>query len=48
MGDLVVKLKQVEHVLNERKLLSVSRSQPFIVDLFASWSDRENLYMLVR
>ncbi|KAF3216749.1 serine/threonine protein kinase, AGC [Orbilia oligospora] len=43
----VVKLKQVEHVLNERMLLSVSRPQPFIVDLFASWSDRENLYMLL-
>ncbi|KAK6505708.1 serine/threonine protein kinase, AGC [Arthrobotrys musiformis] len=43
----VVKLKQVEHVLNERMLLSVSRPQPFIVDLYASWSDRENLYMLL-
>ncbi|EWC44555.1 hypothetical protein DRE_06727 [Drechslerella stenobrocha 248] len=43
----VVKLKQVEHVLNERMLLSVARPQPFIVDLYASWSDKENLYMLL-
>lgn len=44
----VIKLKQVEHVRNERKTLADVSGHPFITTLIASFSDDQNLYMLVR
>jgi hypothetical protein len=44
----VIKLKQVEHVRNERKTLAAVIGHPFITTLIASFSDEQNLYMLVR
>lgn len=43
----VIKLKQVEHVRNERKTLAAVIGHPFITTLIASFSDEQNLYMLV-
>jgi len=43
----VIKLKQVEHVRNERKTLTVVIDHPFITTLIASFSDDKSLYMLV-
>ena len=43
----VIKLKQVEHVRNERKSLAAVVGHPFITTLVASFSDEQNLYMLV-
>ena len=43
----VIKLKQVEHVRNERKTLAAVVGHPFITTLVASFSDEQNLYMLV-
>lgn len=43
----VIKLKQVEHVRNERKSLAAVAGFPFITNLAASFSDDECLYMLV-
>jgi hypothetical protein len=43
----VIKLKQVEHVRNERKTLTAVIGHPFITTLVASFSDEQNLYMLV-
>ncbi|EPS34849.1 hypothetical protein PDE_09813 [Penicillium oxalicum 114-2] len=45
-GD-VIKLKQVEHVRNERKTLAAVVGHPFITNLVASFSDEQNLYMLL-
>jgi serine/threonine protein kinase len=45
---IVIKLKQVEHVRNERKTLADVSGHPFITTLIASFSDDQNLYMLVR
>ncbi|CEJ02592.1 Putative cAMP-dependent protein kinase 9 [Rhizopus microsporus] len=42
----VVRLKQVEHLLSEKKILSSIRF-PFIVDLFCTFQDDSNLYMLL-
>lgn len=44
----VIKLKQVEHVRNERKTLAAVIGHPFITSLVASFSDEQCLYMLVR
>ncbi|KAJ6072287.1 hypothetical protein N7467_010372 [Penicillium canescens] len=43
----VIKLKQVEHVRNERKALAAVLDYPFITNLVASFSDEKSLYMLV-
>jgi len=43
----VIKLKQVEHVRNERKTLAAVSGHPFVTTLIASFSDAESLYMLV-
>lgn len=45
--ETVIKLKQVEHVRNERKTLAAVIGHPFITTLVASFSDEQNLYMLV-
>ncbi|ORY92103.1 kinase-like domain-containing protein [Syncephalastrum racemosum] len=42
----VVRLKQVEHLLWEKQILASVRF-PFVVDLFCSFQDRTNLYMLL-
>ncbi|KAJ5470349.1 hypothetical protein N7530_007706, partial [Penicillium desertorum] len=42
----VIKLKQVEHVRNERKALAAVVDHPFITTLIASFSDEKCLYML--
>jgi serine/threonine protein kinase len=43
----VIKLKQVEHVRNERKALAAVAGHPFITTLIATFSDEQSLYMLV-
>ncbi|KAJ5104912.1 hypothetical protein NUU61_002259 [Penicillium alfredii] len=43
----VIKLKQVEHVRNERKTLAGVVGHPFITTLVASFSDEQSLYMLL-
>ena len=42
----VVRLKQVEHIKNEKEVLQ-SISHPFLVTLFAVAQDRKSLYMLL-
>mmetsp|Transcript_52570 Transcript_52570/g.128467 ORF Transcript_52570/g.128467 Transcript_52570/m.128467 type:complete len:350 (-) Transcript_52570:50-1099(-) len=42
----VVRLKQVEHVLNERRIL-IGCNHPFVVRLSASFQDPSNLYMVM-
>jgi serine/threonine protein kinase len=43
--DNIVKMKQVEHTLNEKKILG-SIDFPFIVKLHSSFKDNSNLYMV--
>jgi len=43
----VIKLKQVEHVRNERNVLAAVAGHPFITTLIASFSDETSLYMLL-
>jgi protein kinase A len=43
----VIKLKQVEHVRNERNVLAAVAGYPFITRLIASFSDETSLYMLL-
>lgn len=43
----MIKLKQVEHVRNERKTLVAVSGHPFITTLIATFSDAQSLYMLV-
>lgn len=43
----VVKLKQVEHVRNERTVLAAVAGHPFITQLLATFSDAHSLYMLM-
>ena len=43
----VIKLKQVEHVRNERNVLAAVAGHPFITNLLASFSDETSLYMLL-
>jgi len=42
----VVRLKQVEHIRNEKEILSVI-NHPFVVVLFAAFQDDKHLYMLL-
>ncbi len=42
----VVKLKQVKHVVAERNILARIQ-HPFIVDLYATFQDHMNVYMLL-
>ena len=44
----VIKLKQVEHVRNERNVLAAVAGHPFITTMIASFQDYDSLYMLVR
>ncbi|KOS22553.1 Protein kinase DC2 [Escovopsis weberi] len=43
----VIRLKQVDHVRNERAILADVAGHPFITHLFASFSDDCSLYMLL-
>jgi hypothetical protein len=43
----VIKLKQVEHVRNERQTLAAVAGHPFVTTLITSFSDDQCLYMLV-
>ncbi|KAL4872495.1 hypothetical protein BDV12DRAFT_162340 [Aspergillus spectabilis] len=43
----VIKLKQVEHVRNERRTLADVSGHPFITTLIASFSDSQSLYMVL-
>lgn len=43
----VIKLKQVEHVRNERNTLAAVAGHPFITQMLASFSDSHSLYMLL-
>lgn len=43
----VIKLKQVEHVRNERNVLAAVAGHPFITNLLASFADEASLYMLL-
>lgn len=43
---LVIRLKQVEHIRNERNVLAAVAGHPFITTLITSFSDRDTLYML--
>jgi hypothetical protein len=42
----VVKLKQIEHTLNEKSILAVC-DFPFLVNMVSSFKDNSNLYMLL-
>ena len=42
----VVKMKQVEHTNDERKMLQRCR-HPFLVTLWGTWQDSKNLYMVM-
>lgn len=44
--DYIIKLKQVEHVKSEKRLLSAI-NHPFIVNLLAAFQDESRLYMLM-
>ncbi|KAI4170527.1 MAG: hypothetical protein LQ343_004904 [Gyalolechia ehrenbergii] len=43
----VIRLKQVEHIRNERSTLAAVAGHPFITTLITTFSDRESLYMLL-
>ncbi|KAL7913535.1 kinase-like domain-containing protein [Trichoderma velutinum] len=43
----VIKLKQIDHVRNERAILADVAGYPFITNLLGSFSDNESLYMLL-
>jgi protein kinase A len=43
----VIRLKQVEHVRNERNVLAAVAGHPFITTMVASFQDHDSLYMLV-
>jgi protein kinase A len=42
----VVKMKQIEHTNDERKMLSRAR-HPFLITLWGTWQDSRNLYMVM-
>lgn len=42
----VVRLKQVEHVMNEKSILATVRN-PFVVQLYRSFQDGKNLFMIL-
>lgn len=44
---LVVKLKQVDHVNQERAILADVAGHPFITTLITTFADHEHLYMLL-
>lgn len=48
LSFIVIRLKQVEHIKNERNTLSAVAGHPFITTMITSFSDRDCLYMLVR
>ncbi|KAF1999021.1 Pkinase-domain-containing protein [Amniculicola lignicola CBS 123094] len=43
----VIRLKQVEHVRNERNVLAAVAGHPFITTMVASFQDHDSLYMLL-
>ena len=43
----VIKLKQVEHIRNERKTLAAVSGHPFMMSMIESFSDEQCLYLLV-
>lgn len=43
----VIRLKQVEHVRNERNVLAAVAGHPFITTMIASFQDNDTLYMLL-
>jgi len=43
----VIRLKQVEHVRNERNILAAVAGHPFITTMVASFQDTDTLYMLL-
>ncbi|KAL8945080.1 MAG: hypothetical protein Q9216_000064 [Gyalolechia sp. 2 TL-2023] len=43
----VIRLKQVEHIRNERSTLAAVAGHPFITTLITTFSDRDSLYMLL-
>ncbi|KAI4289893.1 MAG: hypothetical protein L6R35_000834 [Caloplaca aegaea] len=43
----VIRLKQVEHIRNERNTLAAVAGHPFITTLITTFSDRDTLYMLL-
>ncbi|KAI4215292.1 MAG: hypothetical protein LQ351_002191 [Letrouitia transgressa] len=43
----VIRLKQVEHIRNERNTLAAVAGHPFITTLITTFSDRDCLYMLL-
>jgi len=43
----VIRLKQVEHVRNERNVLAAVAGHPFITTMVASFQDQDSLYMLL-
>ena len=43
----MIRLKQVEHVRNERNVLAAVAGHPFITTLITSFQDHDTLYMLV-
>lgn len=46
LKEKVVRLKQVEHTNNEREMLSRAR-HPFLVNLWGTFQDPSNLYMIM-
>ncbi len=47
LTDSVIKLKQVDHVNQERAILADVAGHPFITTLITTFSDHDSLYMLV-
>ncbi|KAL2043949.1 hypothetical protein N7G274_003469 [Stereocaulon virgatum] len=43
----IIRLKQVEHIKNERNTLAAVAGHPFITTMITSFSDRDSLYMLL-
>lgn len=43
----VVRLKQIDHVRHERRILQDVSGHPFITNLICSFSDQDSLYMLL-
>jgi len=43
----VIKLKQIDHVRDERRILSDVAGHPFITTLITTFSDHDSLYMLL-
>ena len=44
---IVIRLKQVEHVRNERNVLAAVAGHPFITTMVASFQDTNTLYMVL-